>query len=126
MGILQVHPELEPGEALRWKALANRVLSPAVTSGGQLVVTDRRLFFQPNRYDRALGRKVWQCPLETVTGIETVGRDGQILAGGVRRRLGIQTTEGEQVFVVNRLKKKVAELRALLLPAAERQPLSAP
>jgi hypothetical protein len=122
MGILQVRPELEPGEALRWKALANRVLRGGVTAGGQLVVTDRRLLFQPNRYDRMLGRKVWQCPLDAVTGVGTVGRDAAIFAGGLRRRLGIETTDGEQVFVVNRLGKKVAELRGLLLGAAQPRP----
>jgi hypothetical protein len=115
MGILQARPKLEQGEALRWKALANRVLSPAVTSGGQLVVTDRRLFFQPNRFDTAIGRELWECPLDAVTGIETVGRDGNVFAGGTRKRLGVQTADGEEVFVVNRLGKKEDELRRLLL-----------
>ncbi len=114
MGILQVRPRLEPGETLRWKALANRVVSPKVTSGGRLVVTDRRVFFQPNRFDTALGRKLWECPLDAVTGIETVGRDAAIFAGGTRKRLGVQTADGEEVFVVNRLDKKEEELRNLL------------
>ncbi len=114
MGILQGRPKLEPGEALCWKSLANRVLSPSVTSGGRLVVTDRRVFFQPNRFDAAIGRKLWECPLDAVTGIDTVGRDGNVFAGGVRKRLGVETADGHEVFVVNRLERKEAELRRLL------------
>lgn len=114
MGILQARPKLEPGETLRWKALANRLLSPAVTSGGRLVVTDRRVFFQPNRYDTMLGREFWQRPLDAVTGIEVVGRDAAVFAAGMRRRLGLRTADGLEVFVVNRLEKKIAELRRLL------------
>jgi len=114
MGILQVRPRLEPGETLRWKALANRVLNPAVTSGGRLVVTDRRVLFQPNRYDMMLGREIWERPLDAVTGVEVVGRDAAVFAAGMRKRLGIRTADGLEVFVVNRLKKKVPELLALL------------
>jgi len=116
MGLLQVRPDLAPGEDVRWKAYANRVLdSSATTAGGRLFVTDRRVFFQPNRIDAGLGRKVWECPLDAVTGIETVGRDARLFAGGPRKRLGIQTAEGEEVFVVNRLRRKEDELRRLLL-----------
>jgi hypothetical protein len=114
MGILQLRPKLEPDEKVRWKAYANRVISPAADAGGRLFVTDRRLLFQPNRVDARLGREVWSCPLDAVTGIETVGRDAAIFAGGLRKRLGVQTADGEEVFVVNSLKRKERELRRLL------------
>jgi hypothetical protein len=115
MGILQIRPQLEPGEELRWKCLANRVIGQgAITAGGQLAVTDRRILFQPNRFDTALGREVWECPLDGVTGLEPVGRGSAIFAGAIRRRLGIQTEDGYEVFVVNRLKKKMSDLRTLL------------
>jgi len=119
MGILQVRPKLAPGEEVRWKAFANRVLESSTTAGGRLFVTDRRVFFQPNRVDAFLGREVWECPLEAVTGIETVGRDAALLAGGPRKRLGLQTADGEEVFVVNRLKRKEDELLSLF-PRASR------
>ncbi|MGE5335976.1 MAG: hypothetical protein ACM3JL_00965 [Nitrososphaerota archaeon] len=119
MGILQVRPKLAPGEEVRWKAYANRVLSGASTAGGRLFVTDRRVFFQPNRVDAVLGRKVWESSLEGVTTVETVGRDGLVFAGGTRKRLGIKTAEGEEVFVVNRLKKKEAELLRLFPQASQ-------
>lgn len=113
MGILNARPKLEPNEAIRWKTAANRVISPQMTSGGQLVVTDRRVLFQPNRFDAVIGRKPWECPIDTVAGVETVGRDKAVLAGGLRERLGIETTDGVEVFVVNNLEKKAAELRDL-------------
>jgi hypothetical protein len=119
MGILQVRPRLAPREEVHWKAFANRVLEDSTTAGGRLFVTDRRVFFQPNRVDRMLGRKVWECPLENVTAVETVGRDGHLFAGGPRKRLGIKTADGEEVFVVNRLKRKEDELLRLF-PRASR------
>ncbi|HEY7456161.1 MAG TPA: hypothetical protein VH703_02705 [Solirubrobacterales bacterium] len=119
MGILQVRPDLAPGEKVRWKAFANRVLPDSTTAGGRLFVTDRRVFFQPNRIDAGLGRKVWECPLAGVRTVETVGRDGHLFAGGPRKRLGIKTADSEEVFVVNRLKRKEAELLRLF-PRASR------
>lgn len=98
---------------MQWKALANRVLSGSVTAGGRLFVTDRRVFFQPNRIDAMLGRKVWESPLEGVTAVETIGRDARLFAGGPRKRLGIKTADGEEVFVVNRLKKNEHQLLKL-------------
>ena len=113
MGVLQIRPKLDPGEQLRWKCLANRVVGK-IDEGGQLVVTDRRVLFQPNRVDASLGHEGWECPLGGVTAVELVGRDGSLFAGGVRKRLGLRTEESLEVFVVNRVKKKMAELNALL------------
>lgn len=114
MRILNSHPKLKPDETLLWKTLANRVVSSRSTSGGQLIVTDRRVFFQPNRFDSAIGRKLWECPFDTVRGIETIDRDRTVLAGGMRKRLGIQTADGVEIFVVNDLEEKVMELREFL------------
>jgi len=114
MGILNARPKLRPDEVMRWKTLANRVVSPRIASGGQLIVTDRRVLFQPNRFDTAIGRKPWECPLEYVTGIESVSRSRDALAGGLRERLGIQTADGVEIFVVNKLEKKMMEVREFL------------
>jgi len=123
MGIMNARPKLEPGEELRWKALANHVAGPSFvffgmtsSSSGQLVVTDRRVFYQPSRIDTMTRQARWDCPIDSVTGIEEVDRDGgDIFAGGLRRRLGIRTAAGVEVFVVNDLDKKMPELRDLLL-----------
>lgn len=114
MGILNTRPKLEPNEGVRWKSAANRVISPQMTSGGQLVVTDRRVLFQPNRFDAVIGRKPWECPIDAVAGVGTVGRDKAVLAGGLRERLRIETADGVEVFVVNGLEKKMTELHDLL------------
>jgi hypothetical protein len=114
MGILNARPKLKPNETIRWKALANRVVGQWATSGGQLVVTDRRVFFQPNRFGLATRRKSWECPINGVKGIEIVDRDRAVLAGGMRKRLGVKTASGDEVFVVNHLEEKMDELRTLL------------
>lgn len=59
------------------------------------------------------GKKPWECQLESVKGAKTVDRDLTVLAGGMRERLGIQTTDGVEVFVVHNVKTKVSELREL-------------
>jgi hypothetical protein len=121
MGIMNARPKLEWGEQLRFRALANHVEGPSYTlygmtaaSSGQLVVTDRRVFYQPSRIDTLTRRKRWERPLDAVMNVEVVDRDAdEVFAGGMRRRLGLQTKDGVEVFVVNRLEEKIVELRAL-------------
>jgi hypothetical protein len=124
MGILNASPKLEPGEALFWKAAANHVGGPSYalwgmtsSSSGQLVVTDRRVFFQPSRVDTLFRQKRWECPFDAVMGIEIVNRtsrDGvDVFAGELRNRLGIRTEDGIEIFVVNRLEEKIGELRGI-------------
>jgi hypothetical protein len=115
MSIWIAQPKLESGEAIRWKSSAGRALNRWITSGGQLVVTDRRLLFQPNRFDVATGKKLWELPLDNVVDIEPVNREPTVTAGGSRRRLGIKTSSGVEIFVVNNLKTKIGELRGLVL-----------
>jgi hypothetical protein len=114
MGLWLAQPKLEAGETIRWKSSAGRTLNRWITSGGQLVVTNRRVLFHPNRFDAVTGKKPWECPLASVRGFEAVDRDLTVLAGGMRERLGIQTTDGTEIFVVNNLKEKIAELQSLL------------
>ena len=124
MGILNARPKLEPGEQLRFDVLANHVGGSSLyggqaASGGRLVVTDRRVFFTPSRLDSVFSKKGWECPVGAVTGIEVVGRDAEdVFGGGMRERLGIRTADGREVFVVNRLEERMAELRPLFPHAA--------
>lgn len=114
-GLLLGQPKLAAGESVRWCSTAGRALNRWLTAGGQLVVTERRVLHQPNRFDIATGKKPWECPLASVTGFEIVDRDFTVLAGGVRKRLGIQTLDGAALFVVNDVEKKVTELRKIML-----------
>jgi hypothetical protein len=123
MGILNPRPKLEPGEHIMWQARANYVAGPyyslygfKAAAGGQLFVTDQRVFFEPSRADKAVGAKHWECSLPDAAGVEVVGPDGEVFAGGMRKRLGIRTKDGVEVFVVNKLEKTMAQLSQLLPP----------
>lgn len=114
MGLWLAKPKLEADEVIRWQSSAGRSINRWITSGGRLTVTNRRVLFQPNRFDVATGKTAWECPLESVEGFEAVDRDLTVPAGGTRKRLGIQTPAGFEVFVVNGLEDKLPELRELL------------
>src|SRR5215475_15999661 len=114
MGLWLAQPKLEAGETIRWQSSAGRSLNRWITSGGRLVVTNRRALHQPNRFDTATRKKPWECPLASVTGVEIIDRNLTVLAGGMRKRLGIQTLDGVELFVINDLEKKVMELREVL------------
>ena len=83
------------------------------------MVTNRRVLFEPTRIDSLIGGKAWESPLTSVTGVEVVDRDLTVLAGGIRKRLGMQTPDGIESFVVNGLEEKVMELREILLQTYE-------
>jgi hypothetical protein len=120
MGILNARPKLEQDEALAWRSAANHVAGSIYTlwgmktaSGGQLVLTDRRIFFQPGRVDALFRERVWQKTVEEIDGFEIVGPDGEVFGGGMRNRLGIRSGDELEVFVINKLEKNLGELRAL-------------
>jgi hypothetical protein len=120
MGILNARPRLEQGEALAWKAAANHVAGSIYTlwgmntaSGGQLVLTDCRIFFQPGRVDTLFRERIWQKARDEIDGFETVGPDGEVFGGGMRERLGVRSGDELEVFVINKLDRRLGELRAL-------------
>lgn len=113
MSFWLAHPKLQVGEVIAWESSAGRALNRWITSGGRLVVTNRRVVFQPNRFDAMTGKRTWECSLSSVDGVQVVDRDLTVLAGGVRKRLGIQTTEGLELFVVDDATAKAAELGGL-------------
>jgi hypothetical protein len=103
MGILNPSPKLDPAEALLWKARANHVEGPGyalygmrTAAGGQLIVTDRRIFFQPSRLDRAVAAKRWECPVGDVVSLETVGKDAEIFAEGRASGSGSERGSGSR------------------------------
>lgn len=79
-----------------------------------MVVTNRRVLFQPNRFDAATGKKPWECPLASVVGLATLDRDFTVPAGGMRKRLEIQVRDGAEAFMLKDPEKKAVELRDLL------------
>jgi len=114
MGLFVASPKLEEGEEIRWSSAANHAKRSWYAAGGRLIVTDLRVLFQPNRVDGVLWRRPWECPLDEVQRVASIDRDRtELLSGGARRRLGISTSGGVEVFVVNRLDEKVIELRGV-------------
>jgi len=113
MGLWLKQPKLEEGEAIRWQAWANRSLNRWIAAGGMLVVTNRRVLFRPNRVEMAIGKKQWECPIASLAEVEVVDRDFTVPAGGMRRRLGIRTSGGVELFVVNDVETKAIELREI-------------
>jgi len=120
MGIWIPRLNLRPGESVLWEAWANHVRR-GIAVGGNLVVTDQRLLFQPNRLDRATGRKLWECPRAAIIGMDRLPRRPlALLGGGLRQRLAIDTTDGPEIFVVNNPDRQTTELRGLLEPRGDR------
>jgi hypothetical protein len=72
------------------------------------------VLFQPHRFDTATGKRPWESSLISVTGFEAVDRDPSVLAGGMRKRLGIQTPGEVEIFVIDDLEEKLIELREIV------------
>jgi len=85
--------------------------------GGLLVLTDRRLIFQPNRLEAWTLLKPSTWPRTTIQEVAVAPTGEDLLAGGWRRRLQITLTDGRRaVFVVPRVDELQARLAAALKP----------
>jgi hypothetical protein len=115
MGLWLTQPKLEENETIRWQSSAGRLLGKWITSGGQLIVTNQRVLFLPNRFDRLIGKKRWECPLASVRGFGALERAPTVVAGGRRKRLKIQASDNHEIFIVNHLDEKMSELEGLFL-----------
>jgi hypothetical protein len=105
-------PLLE-GERLLWSCNANRVLARRA-AGGRLFLTDKRVLFLPHRIDRLFGGRPWIRERAEITVGESSRRGGPFTGGG-RKKLVLRVADGtDEVFVVNRLSEKLAELEKLL------------
>ena len=119
MGLWIGKPRWNDGEASVWSAMANREEAGGRQVGGRLYLTNHRLFFQPNRFDARTGARPWWTLRGNVVrvadlpaGVVVDGRESPVQ---LRRRLYIQSTENQQdVFTVNHVAEKVAELSGYL------------
>ena len=59
MGIWFREPAVASDERVLFRATANRLINVGEMRGGRLVVTDRRVIFEPNRLDRLVGAEPW-------------------------------------------------------------------
>ncbi len=62
-------PDLDPGESILERAFLGR-RSRWAAQGGTLLLTSKRILFLPNKAERMLGRRAWQCPRSLVIAIE--------------------------------------------------------
>jgi hypothetical protein len=60
------HHWLRPGETILWHGMANRGADNTRQVGGNLYLTDQRLFFQPHLLERVTQEEVWQAPIADV------------------------------------------------------------
>lgn len=59
MGIWFRNPDILLGERILYRAAANHLINLVEMRGGRIVVTDRRVLFEPNRLDRLTGGRPW-------------------------------------------------------------------
>jgi hypothetical protein len=113
MGPDRIQEGLEQGETLTWSRRANRFQGSRAV-GGRLAITDRRLMFAPHRFDAALVGKRWEARLDEIrtAGIEPRGSSVKgLFGGGMRKRLRIRTSAGEEEhFLVNKIDQVLESL----------------
>jgi hypothetical protein len=115
-----VLPDLGTDEAIidRWAANHTR---DGVAVGGRLWLTTRRLAFLPIGFEtKVMEREVWTCRLAAVTDVGAAPRGRSPWSGAWRRRLSVRHGTATDLFVVNRVGKKVEVIRAALAGEASR------
>lgn len=103
-------------EVVQWHRRANRTQSPERCVGGWLYVTNRRLAFQPHKFDAALnGEQCWY-PWERIAGVGKEKKSlREIQGGSLRDRLRIEIDDGTfEYFVTNKLDAVIKELRTYI------------
>jgi hypothetical protein len=112
VGFYFVEPNLLQGEEIRRRYAANRA-STWKSVGGQLLVTNLRIIFQPHRVDALFHAQPWSGRLRDVASVDVAAKKLSAKEMGVRNRLQITLQDGHQEkFLVRDLDQVVAELRA--------------
>jgi hypothetical protein len=107
---------LKDGESVVWSRRANHSVGWRAV-GGKLYLTDRRLLFRPNGFERSLFfGKEWSAPLAEVSGFSVQPRSGgNPFDGRMRSRLRVALRQGEaQLFVVAKPDDAARELSEAL------------
>jgi hypothetical protein len=109
-------PGLEAGEAVIWSAPANRQQGWRAV-GGLLTLTSGRLIFSANRIDAMFWGRDMSVRREALDQFGVAGRSlaGGPLTGGLRQRLQVSLTDGdEELFVVKSAKRASSRLTELM------------
>lgn len=113
MGFWVPRPTLDRGERVGATIFANHTQG-ARAVGGRLFVTDRNLRFVANRFDRITRGQDIAIPRGAVESIEVADRSMRSgpFSGGLRRRIHVVTSDGGELFVVNKAELVAERLRA--------------
>jgi hypothetical protein len=89
-------PTLLPGESVAWcKGLAR--VGKRSTHGGVLYISDKRVLFLPNRFERFFGSATWDCYLSEIARVERVPSGINPLTGSLGGKFTIVTKAAERV-----------------------------
>jgi hypothetical protein len=103
----------EPGEVIRWQGGAI-FRAPRTGVGGRLFVTDRRVVWCPGYFSRRQYEAV-RIPFSTIAGIDVLGRTRAVSEGGLRRRVRVRLTNGEErLFTMPRPDERAALFQSLV------------
>lgn len=96
-----------PDEVIEWEAYANRTVSKIRAIGGKLYLTNTRLIFSPNFFDKIFNGKAWDVTLNNIVSISRKpGRFSlsNLFNSGIRDRLKLELENGSyELFLVNNL-----------------------
>jgi hypothetical protein len=102
---------LHPGEICVAHWNVNRTQGSRRSVGGRLFLTSQRLVFLPHLLDATLGGASWVSDRSSIVSLAKEPRGRERLAGGLRERLKLVLSNGEQeLFVVRDVDRVIEEL----------------
>lgn len=105
--------DLDADETVAFKRRANWSRR-GIARGGTLLLTDRRLIFQPNSMEKGFGLAVAAWDRSAIAAVGVAGRTFSLLSGGLRRRLSVTVGGTQELFVIGDVDAVAEELRQLL------------
>lgn len=104
--------EADNREEITHSFLANRTQSSNRAVGGKLFITNTRCLFAPHILDYFTGGKKFEIELSKITGVGIKPAGSDHFGGGLRDRLRITHSQGEELFVVNKLAEVIETIKA--------------
>lgn len=107
-------PELEADEQARF-TIRGSWSRKGIARGGSLILTDRRLIFEPNTTEAKIGLRPvsWAC--QSIAEVDVAPRGFNPISGAWRRRLRVVFADGtDALFVVRSVDSISSQVRALV------------
>ena len=90
-----------------------------LSRGGTVVVTDRRVIFEPNSVEAALKLRTRAWDREAIQAVELAPRGLNLVGGAVRRRVRLVMSDGStELFVVHKPQEFRDRLATLIAPSS--------